>query len=230
MNNNSSLKVMCLVFFCLLIALSVKAQLVIPDEIPDANSGKKQKQYDQLPQKAQSDNYQPVQIHEKQEGNTFTEGLVIKCPKQAELDVPVQIVVNATNPSRTSNTGTVSVSFAGLEPDLWQKSDSFDWLPANADKKAALFEKRDDFWVFRNQIVSVKNTLIELYKSPWKPTSPQNLSFAVTFQQRGTARLFIRASFSTKEGKVTTITDNIPIKGTIDQQGLPCVVYEISVE
>lgn len=230
MNDIFLLRGVCLTVFYLMVASFVQAQLVIPDEFPQEDPSKKQVQYEQPMKRGHAESFPSAVVSPEVEGQIPSEGLVIQCPKQARVGVPVSIVVEAKNHSRSSKAGTISISFGGLEPRLCQESDSFDWLPANSGKKAALFEKQDDVWFFQNKTTRVSNTLVELYESSWEPEAAQRLSFSVIFNKTGVARLLIRASFATKSGKVTTITDNAPAVGPIDQQGLPCIVFEIVVE
>jgi len=142
---------------------------------------------------------------------------------------PATIEVQAANWVGADQIGTLVVSIEGCGPEAPLAPDgAYDLWPAGG-KVINRFYKDGGVWRRSPEKMVPAHTLVEKYVRMWPRGATQTLRVPVTFNRPGTARLYMRVTFSRQMGTETVVHANFPAAGDTDQQGLPCMTYAVNV-
>ncbi|HNT86592.1 MAG TPA: serine/threonine-protein kinase, partial [Candidatus Hydrogenedentes bacterium] len=160
---------------------------------------------------------------------TAFEHVSLTYPNSVSVGSPATIEVQAANWVGADQIGTLVVSIEGCGPEAPLAPDgAYDLWPAGG-KVINRFYKDGGVWRRSPEKMVPAHTLVEKYVRMWPRGATQTLRVPVTFNRPGTARLYMRVTFSRQMGTETVVHANFPAAGDTDQQGLPCMTYAVNV-
>ena len=164
-------------------------------------------------------------------GAGTADGIVVRCPSEVSAGEPVTIEIEAVNPDTEPRIGTIAVSVTGRAAVIPERKGSYDLFLPGGKSYLSRFEKEGDIWRLTPQREKAPPAAphVEVYDAQWGAGESKRLSFQATFPEAGTARIYVRATFSRKTPQGVIIDSNLPPDGEPDEQGLPCMVVRLSV-
>jgi hypothetical protein len=139
------------------------------------------------------------------------------------------VEVAGANWLTTVQDGEIVVSLEGRAPRVPESAGGdYEVIEAGVTPLPQFNEVRGE-WRELHQQRLVQGTRVGKGITGWVPRARHVLRFPVTFGQTGIAQIYVRVSFLRVEGRQRVIVANMPERGTADQQGLPCEIFEITV-
>jgi len=150
-------------------------------------------------------------------------------PSTVNVGTPATVEIQATNWFRQEQIGTLVVAVEGCSPEAPLAPDESYDLWAAGGRVISRFYRDGTVWRKAPEKIVPLHTQIEVYVPQWPSGADRSLRVPVTFNRPGTARLYLRVSFSLQTGDEIVVHANFPEAGEPDQQGLPCMTYAINV-
>ena len=144
----------------------------------------------------------------------------------------IAIKIKARNPSKQTRMGTIAVTIDGGGPLVRENPKAYDLFTPGGPGTLARFAPHKEGWAMEPAAKAIvpSKVHVELYDGRWEADAEKSLSLPVQFSTPGAVRIFVRGTFAKRTGGSVIVDWNFPREGTPDEQGLPCLVYTMSLK
>lgn len=150
-------------------------------------------------------------------------------PSTVTVGRPAMVEIQASNWFNETQIGTLVVAIEGCSPEAPLAPDAAYDLWAAGGRVISRFYRDGSVWRKAPEKIVPVHTQIEAYVPQWPSGAQRSLRVPVTFNRPGTARLYLRVTFSRQTNGEIAVHANFPETGEPDQQGLPCLTYAVNV-